>query len=223
MNYQKIYWTIISQVREKEHRSTRLEKHHILPVSLGGTNDPDNIVKVTPREHFILHLLLMKMHSGPVRAKMAAALILMIKNTNKRLGRQKVTNRTYDASRFWKTAKFSEEHRRKISEAARRRDPATRKQTKEANEKRAAALRGVKKKPDHVEKYAAAQRGKSRASWGSHSEEAKAKISSLHKGKPKSAAHRQALSEAHTGKKLAPWSAERRAKFAATIAKRNKI
>lgn len=225
MNYQRVYDAIITQAREKcvtnPGSVTRFEKHHIIPVSLGGTDDPQNLVKVSPREHFILHLLLVKMTSGVARSKMAAALILMIRNTNKRLDRAKVTNRTYDASRFWKTAEFSEEHRRKISEAAKRRDPATRKQTAEANEKRAQALRGVKKDPAAVKKQADAVRGQVRESWGNHSEEAKAAISTILTGKPKSEEHRRKISEAQTGKKRPAWSEERRAKFAATIAGRS--
>jgi hypothetical protein len=36
------------------------ERHHIIPRSLGGTNDFDNLVIVTAREHYILHMLLPK-------------------------------------------------------------------------------------------------------------------------------------------------------------------
>lgn len=206
MNYQRVYDAIITQARAKyvtkeSGYTFRLEKHHIIPVSLGGTNEPENLVKVTPREHFILHLLLVKMTTGVARSKMAAALILMMRNTNKRLGRGVVTNRRYDASRFWKTAEFSEEHRRKISEAAKKRDPATRKQSAAANEKRAEAMRGVKKSPEAVAKQAAAVRGQVRGSWGSHSEDTKQKISAIHKGKPKSAEHREKLSQIQLGKK----------------------
>jgi hypothetical protein len=45
------------------------ERHHILPRSLGGTNDKDNLVDLTAREHFICHWLLTKMHSGESRVK----------------------------------------------------------------------------------------------------------------------------------------------------------
>lgn len=226
MNYQRCYEAIVSQTRARYVTDAgsvtdRIEWHHVVPFSLGGTDDPANLVPVTPREHFILHLLLVKMHTGQARAKMAAALVLMIRNTNKRLGRGHVTNRRYDASRFWQTAKFSEEHRRKISEAAKKRDPATRKQTVEANEKRAAALRGKQKSREAVEKMAAAQRGKTRGSWGSHSDETKAKISVLHSGKPKSDEHRLKIGEAQVGKKRPAWTPERRAKFAATISARS--
>jgi hypothetical protein len=37
------------------------ETHHIIPRSLQGQNSPDNLVKLSYREHFIAHLLLTKM------------------------------------------------------------------------------------------------------------------------------------------------------------------
>jgi len=37
------------------------ERHHILPRSMGGTNDPANLVDLTLREHLVAHLLLAHM------------------------------------------------------------------------------------------------------------------------------------------------------------------
>lgn len=37
------------------------ERHHVIPESLGGPNTKENIVKLTAREHFIVHLLLIRM------------------------------------------------------------------------------------------------------------------------------------------------------------------
>lgn len=49
------------------------EKHHVVPRSFGGSNDTDNVVCLTYREHFICHLLLTKMTGGVFKRKMAAA------------------------------------------------------------------------------------------------------------------------------------------------------
>ena len=38
------------------------ERHHILPRSMGGSNDSSNIVTLTLREHFIAHWLLWKIY-----------------------------------------------------------------------------------------------------------------------------------------------------------------
>ena len=49
------------------------EKHHVIPKSLGGSNAKSNIVCITPREHFICHLLLTKMTTGNNLFKMKHA------------------------------------------------------------------------------------------------------------------------------------------------------
>ena len=49
------------------------EKHHIIPKSLGGTNEKENLVSLTAREHFICHLLLLKITEGKNYYKMVNA------------------------------------------------------------------------------------------------------------------------------------------------------
>ena len=58
------------------------EKHHIIPKSLGGTNDKSNIVRLTAREHYICHLLLTKMTEGLMRRKMLFAHWRMMHGNN---------------------------------------------------------------------------------------------------------------------------------------------
>lgn len=53
------------------------ERHHIVPSSLGGRNDRSNIVRLTYREHFLAHWLLVKMTTGADRRKMRYALYRM--------------------------------------------------------------------------------------------------------------------------------------------------
>lgn len=38
------------------------ENHHIIPKSMGGTDEPDNLVLLTGREHWVAHLLLFKIY-----------------------------------------------------------------------------------------------------------------------------------------------------------------
>lgn len=74
--YTNWYLAIVS--RGKLERNLDLkEKHHILPRSMSGTNEQENITTLTPREHFICHLLLTKMVSGLNRSKMLTAFWLM--------------------------------------------------------------------------------------------------------------------------------------------------
>ena len=75
MNYNKLYRRFIeSRPVRKKVSGNGLERHHILPKCLGGKNTVDNIVVLTPREHFIAHRLLHKFTTGMARSKMAYAL-----------------------------------------------------------------------------------------------------------------------------------------------------
>ena len=40
------------------------EAHHIVPKCLGGSNEHDNLVDLTAREHYIAHILLAKIYGG---------------------------------------------------------------------------------------------------------------------------------------------------------------
>lgn len=55
--YTKWYYQII----ESSTASGYIEKHHIIPKSLGGSDDSSNIAPLSAREHFICHMLLPKM------------------------------------------------------------------------------------------------------------------------------------------------------------------
>jgi hypothetical protein len=62
MNYQTIYNNLIEKRKLNPVTEGYKEKHHILPKSLGGTNDKSNLVALTGREHWVAHLLLHKIH-----------------------------------------------------------------------------------------------------------------------------------------------------------------
>lgn len=76
------------------------ETHHVIPRSLGGTDDPSNLVELTAREHFICHWLLTKMHTGEDRSKMINALYIMRGNNKYQERYQtKITSRVYESLR----------------------------------------------------------------------------------------------------------------------------
>ena len=58
MNYTKLYEKLIHNAKERDMVDGYTEIHHIIPKSEGGSNDKDNLVVVTGREHFILHKIL---------------------------------------------------------------------------------------------------------------------------------------------------------------------
>jgi len=62
MNWSKIYKQLIDKRISNPPKLGYTEKHHILPRSLKGSDDPSNLVSLTGREHWIAHLLLNKIH-----------------------------------------------------------------------------------------------------------------------------------------------------------------
>lgn len=73
MNYQKIYAAFITDRRSCESHPLiqYVEKHHIVPSSLGGGDEPENLIYLTPEDHFFAHLLLAKIHGGAMWAPIA--------------------------------------------------------------------------------------------------------------------------------------------------------
>jgi len=63
MNYSQIYKNLID-FRKQNSPNGYVENHHILPKSMGGTDDKNNLVGLTGREHWIAHLLLWKIHKN---------------------------------------------------------------------------------------------------------------------------------------------------------------
>jgi hypothetical protein len=72
MDYQQIYHDIINRGKNRVLTEYK-ESHHIIPRCMGGTDDSVNLVDLTPEEHYVCHLLLVKInpgHIGLVRAAM---------------------------------------------------------------------------------------------------------------------------------------------------------
>lgn len=64
--YTKMYFGLVQKRKDNPiHKSDEYcETHHIIPRSLGGSDEKENLVNLTPREHFIAHRLLTKMTMG---------------------------------------------------------------------------------------------------------------------------------------------------------------
>ena len=80
MQYQRIYTNIVERAKSRQLEGY-CEKHHIIPRCLGGTDDEDNLVKLTYREHFLCHKLLCKMYPGNL--KLVYAISFMIYSSKK--------------------------------------------------------------------------------------------------------------------------------------------
>jgi hypothetical protein len=78
MNYQKIYDNLIYRSQNRQlPNDVYTEIHHIIPRCIGGSDDKNNLVTLTLREHFLAHLLLCKIN--PTHLGLYRAVFLMSK------------------------------------------------------------------------------------------------------------------------------------------------
>ena len=64
MNYVLAYGRLIARATKRGCVNGYVERHHILPKALGGSNDSSNLIALTAREHFVAHLLLARIYGG---------------------------------------------------------------------------------------------------------------------------------------------------------------
>jgi hypothetical protein len=90
MNYKEVYGSLINSARNRG-TPTQCEKHHVIPRCFGGSDEPDNLVSLTLREHYIAHLLLYRMqtHKRP-KFQMQKAVVMMG-------GKTKSNSRVYES------------------------------------------------------------------------------------------------------------------------------
>lgn len=95
MNYKNMYNKLVET--RKEIMSIRkidrnlYEAHHIVPKCLGGTNAESNLVLLTFKEHFVAHLLLLKITTGKDKSKMWSALSILGAKYSKEYEKNKTT------------------------------------------------------------------------------------------------------------------------------------
>ena len=214
--YTRWYFQLMDKARNRSKiKGEYYEKHHILPKSLGGTNDKENLVFLFAREHFLAHLMLIRMaYDTYAKMKMQKAAHFFI--ANHRHNNLKINCNTYGL--------LKKQH----SEAMR-----ARKQTSEEIEKRRLANIGKKRTEEQKQRMRGAQRSlidsdpnyrtkcsqrfkawhtslsdeekinlkanQSQAALNRipHTEETKKKISEAFKGKLLSDEHKKKISEAH--------------------------
>jgi len=151
--YTVYYYNIVTRAKSRvllqEHY---VEKHHIIPKSLGGDHNSSKLVKLTAREHLICHLLLIRMTTGNDKHKMIYAAWRMM-FASKKHNRVKPTARIYESIRIemakiasvrGKGRRHSEESKKKISNS---KLGKSRNITPEWRARIAASQTGIKKVP----------------------------------------------------------------------------
>lgn len=175
--YSKLYYTITSNAKQRI-TEDYTESHHIMPQSLGGSNDTDNLVELTAREHFICHWLLIKMTEGDDRGKMLYALQGMkAENRYQQRYHTKITSRVYE--------KYRIEHAENHSKRMKGRKAWNKGRKLEGEELEIHRERTRNRKIDPIKQTEGQQKRIAKVLGRKDSEEAKLKKSLALKGKPK--------------------------------------
>jgi len=210
--YSNLYFKITSNAKQRITEGYT-ERHHIIPQSLGGNNDKDNLVDLTAREHFVCHWLLIKMTEGKDRSKMLYALNGMkAENRYQQRYSTKITARVYENHRIEhahthsntmkgrtpsnKGRKMSEEQKQLLREKAKANHANGKVYSVESQQKRIAKVLGRKDSEETRLKKSLALKGKLK---GSMSEEQKIKISLKSKGIKKKEGHSSNVAKAVLG------------------------
>lgn len=157
MNYQKIYDALISRAKGRVYCRGYHERHHIVPRSLGGTNNADNIAVLTFREHFLAHWLLVKIHKNKEKQKMQYALHRMVIQTGKFNRNRHVTSGQYAIGRKAFVQAQTGKKATKETILKMKLKATGRKHTEESKSK----MRGRRDSPETIEKRSKALRGRS--------------------------------------------------------------
>ena len=204
MNYVNVYYSIVKN-RLDNPVEGYVERHHIVPKSEGGTDNDDNIVALTAREHYICHLLLAKIYND---YKMYSAVVFMQCKTKRQKRDFKFNSHLYEQIRKDFSIKNSEAHKGHIpwnkgipqSEEAK-------KKNSEAHKGRDTWMKGKHHTAEAKAKISNSKRGQQPWLKGKHhTAETKAKLSAARKGKkfkPLSDQHKKAISEGNKGRKCA--------------------
>ena len=95
MDYQTIYDKLIEKAKLRSPLIGYSEKHHIVPLCMGGSNELDNLVRLTFKEHYVAHHLLYKIHKS---SKLAHAWFSMCR-TSKNQSRL-ITPKMYELAKI---------------------------------------------------------------------------------------------------------------------------
>jgi hypothetical protein len=131
-----------------------MERHHVIPRCMGGSDEETNLVLLTPEEHLIAHLLLVKINPEHRGVAYAACMMSSAVSNNKAYG---WVRRRASAARIG--SRHTEEARKKISANHPWRGKTRPPYSSEARARMSAGQRGRKHPPEVIAKISAALRG----------------------------------------------------------------
>jgi hypothetical protein len=148
MNYVRIYENLVERGRNVNKIHGIHETHHILPKSLGGTDDKANLTTLTFKEHIFAHKLLVLITKGDERIKMLYAINMILRRKGTRLSpneaaiARKALVEAATGNQNAKGVVFTEERKKYL-----------------IGNSYAKSLKGYKQTPEHVKKRTERRKG----------------------------------------------------------------
>lgn len=124
--YTRCYFSIVERANNRP-KEGYTESHHIIPKCMGGDNNKSNLVRLTAREHFICHQLLVKMVDPSHKSKLALAATKMWQKGKNQERDYRFTSKTYETLKKEASAYLSELNRKRWEDPAYRAIMAQRK------------------------------------------------------------------------------------------------
>ena len=242
MNYQKIYNDLVLKAKLHDRRKLKrndpnfiyYENHHIIPVCLDGTDNKENKVLLTAREHFVAHKLLIEIY--PNNKKLLYTIFYMSHRTekvNKRLYR--VSSREYERyklevseilknrivkestklklSNSAKGRKLSEETKLKIRQNLKKRPPVSQ-ETREKLRITSSNKHHTEEAKERIRQAQKRIKPEDRFNYGKHlSEETKEKIKQGNLGQKRTQETIENIRKVNIGRKLSPITIEKMSYF----------
>ena len=116
MVYAAIYDGLIARARGRS-RHGYMERHHIVPKCMGGSNRKDNLVYLTAKEHFIAHKLLVRIHPNALGLWLALIAMGRLLEYKSRI----VASERARAAELRRSFRYSDESKKRMSESAKAR------------------------------------------------------------------------------------------------------
>lgn len=222
MDYRLIHDRIVSRARERCLEGY-CERHHVIPKCLGGTDDVDNLVKLTAREHFIIHKILCLLYPHEGGLHWAAFMMAGCSGNAKQDRGYRVGAREY--ARLRENLKLSDETKAKISIANKGKQSRlgaklteeTKKKMSDARKGQVSPTKGMKHTQETRDRMSSAAQTRPNRP---HTEETREKLSAAWerwraggnewslKGIPRSEDTKHKISESKKGKKRDSFSKE---------------
>ena len=189
MDYQKHYNALITRAMHRV-LECYAERHHVVPKCVGGSDTSDNIVSLTPEEHYVAHQLLCKIYPNEVKLAFALKMLTVSNQYQRR------NNKTYGwVKRQWRQTLSNTMKGKLVGE---KNGMYGKRHTPESIKRMKVARAGSTITEEHKEAVRKANTGKTL------SEEHKRILSQVHTGKVVSEETRERLRNANSGRKMSP-------------------